>query len=330
MSGWVGIPHAAVSAVRGPLARGAVLDLYSRAHQVGYTPMAFTDRELSVDWGMTRHEVWRVLEALEAAELLTIDRAPSGARRPSRLTVHPAVSSGSGQSSGQTPGQNERPTRPAKSEARPDSRPVSRPPRAEEIARALRGDQTRSDPPSLRSGEEEQRAHAREAAPPLEDEPAEGSSVDAIPPERIEEDIAVLVALQERDEPQHGLCSQRDRAAVRHALGQGVTRDQLCALWAWSAVSQDPLIAGCHKGGWRRWSSMLRRSSGGARIEAALAWVAAGRPASTATGPPVAQSSPRRFSAAELLADDLTTNTEAQCQPRTPSFDSLAGSKGRA
>ncbi len=136
----------------------------------------------------------------------------------------------------------------------------------------------------------------------------EESSVESSPPELIEEDIAVLVALQERDEPQHGLASQRDRAALRQALTGRWARDQLCALWAWSAVSEDPIIAGCRKG-WRRWASLLRRPSGEARIEAALAWVAAGRPVVSTTGPPVAQSSRRRFSVSELGEEDIESIT---------------------
>lgn len=154
---------------------------------------------------------------------------------------------------------------------------------------------------------EEQRA--REVAPPLAELLEDGLLEEEAEPGRLEEDRAVLVALQERDEPQHGLCSQRDIAALTVALTRGCTRDQLCALWAWSAVSEDPLIAGCRKGGWRRWASLLRQPNGQPRIGAALAWVAAGRPAGSATGPPVARSSSRRFSVAELLNDDEDTIT---------------------
>ncbi len=103
--------------------------------------------------------------------------------------------------------------------------------------------------------------------------------------------LAELVALQEADEPQHGLGQPRDRDALRRALLRGATPEALRALWAWSGVSEDPLVAGSRVGGWRRWSGLLKAPTGQARIDAAVAWDRSGRPteaprARAGPGPP--------------------------------------------
>ncbi len=159
MSGWVAIPHSAIAAA-GRDGRLAVLDLYERADRLGYGPLLVTDRELSDDWGVTRRGVWRILEALEAAGLVQLDRAEPGARRPSRVTVHPAVSravsqtrsqngsqNGSQKNNGQTKEKDHRVP-----EREPDAEPDAEPSRADkDRARGSdkRPDQTRPDTKSV-------------------------------------------------------------------------------------------------------------------------------------------------------------------------------------
>jgi hypothetical protein len=97
--------------------------------------------------------------------------------------------------------------------------------------------------------------------------------------------VAELVALQEAAEPQHGFGQERDANALVRALLRGVEPDALRALWAWSGLAADPDAEACRRGGWRRWSSLLRQPLGDARIRDALAWEAAGRPRA-GPGPP--------------------------------------------
>ncbi len=125
------------------------------------------------------------------------------------------------------------------------------------------------------------------------------------PPRPSSEDVelqaAELLALQVGDEPQHGMRPPRDLGAVRRALLRGDAPERLEALWAWSGVSDDPLVAGCRSGepGWRRWSSLLKGLQGEERMRQAWAWHEAGRP----TDAPARASPgrPRRQSALEML-----------------------------
>lgn len=95
------------------------------------------------------------------------------------------------------------------------------------------------------------------------------------------------MALQERDEPQHGMNQPRDRQAIERAIARGRSLVELGTLWDWSGLSADPDAEACRRGGWRRWGSLLKAPLGDERIAAALAWDAAGRSTTTrATGPP--------------------------------------------
>lgn len=238
MSDWFATPDAAVSAV-GRKGRLAVFDLYQRAHQLGYGPMFVTDRELAEEWGCSRGEVWRWLEALQAARLALLERAPPGARRASVLTVFSPFS----QTRSQNGSQNGAPPTPAAPVREPDAEPDAEPSRA-------------VGPPA-------QRPHQTIVSPSVA-----GATGRALA-------VARLLALQEAEEPAHGLTGDRDRAAVERALAR-TDEDRLAALWAWSGVSDDPLVAGC-RNGWRRWGSLLRAPQGEARIAAAWAWHEAGR-----------------------------------------------------
>jgi hypothetical protein len=270
VSGFVPIPHAAIAAVRGALAKGAVLDLYSRAHQIGYGTLLVTDRELAEDWGVSRNDAWKILEQLAAAGCLELQKAAPRTRQPSRVTVYSAVS----QTVSQKVSQNSRPDTPAHGKVQPDGEPGGEPPRGDDGSRARR-DQTTPDPP-VGGGE----GHAREEA------------------------IEELLALQRTEQPDF-LDIARDRDALRRALARGVTLEQLRALWGWSGEAQDKQARACRASRWRRWVSLLEGGENpAARLELAAAWVAAGRPAGTATGPPStpARPAPRpRFSAASLL-----------------------------
>lgn len=93
MIGWLPIPHAALAAA-GRDGRLAVLDLYERAHLTGYGPIGFTDRELADEWGLGRKAVWSVLDRLERAGLITVERAEPGSRRASSVTVQRPVGEG--------------------------------------------------------------------------------------------------------------------------------------------------------------------------------------------------------------------------------------------
>jgi hypothetical protein len=157
---------------------------------------------------------------------------------------------------------------------------------------------------------EEQRAHAREAAPALQEAVTTGLSESL--PDPVELHRAPLLALQERDSPEHGLCTQRDIAVVTAALLRGVSAEQLEALWVWSGVSEDALVAGCRKGGWRRWSALLRQPTGQARLDAAWAWHRAGRPA--ATGPPPAPGSRGAGRAGDGVLERLVAKRRAQTE----------------
>lgn len=266
--GWVAIPHSAFAAVRGPLARGAIADLYHRAHLVGYVAMPVTDRGLAKDWEMSRHEVWLVLESLAAAGCIDLEKGSPGV--PTQIRVLPVVGDrepsggGSGQGSSQKPAKKERPKTPIIEASGPASRPASGPTRAS--SDHARVEETRPDQKQVDDGE----TRARE---PID------SQV---------EQLEALQADQEGVKP-----DSSDRAAVRRALTAGWTPEQLAALWAWSGVSDDRLVDGCRDGGWRRWRSLLGGRFPDARLKAAIAWDAAGRPIATA-----APSSSRRPSTA--------------------------------
>lgn len=257
-SGWVAIPHAATAAVRGPLGRGAVLDLYSRAHQMGYAPMVITDRELAQEWGVNRHEVWKILDQLDAAGCLTLERAEPGTRKPSRVTVHPAVSTTTGQTPGQNRGQNERPPKLDIEKTRPDARPDPGPSRAEEDARARR-DQTTPDPDVVVGA------------------PAEGELAAAV------EELLQLQASS--GEP----VTPKDRRVLRGELAGGLPTERARSLWAWSGLSRDGQAQTCRANGWRHWRGLLGGPQAAVRLELAAAWEAAGRPAALATSPPPRQ-----------------------------------------
>lgn len=113
----------------------------------------------------------------------------------------------------------------------------------------------------------------------------------------------MLLALQERDCPDLGAPSPRDGAVLTSALLRGVTVEALLVLWAWSGVSEDPLVAGCRRGSWRRWGPLLKGETGEARLTAAAAWHAAGRPTGS-TGPPASR---KRFSVNDLGAEPQPT-----------------------
>lgn len=119
------------------------------------------------------------------------------------------------------------------------------------------------------------------------------------PSESIELQVAELMALQEADEPQHGMRPPRDVAAVRRALMRGTPPERLRALWAWSGVSDHPAIAGCRDGDWRRWGALLKQPRGEERLALAWAWHEAGRPTDAPARASPAR--PRRQSALEML-----------------------------
>lgn len=108
--------------------------------------------------------------------------------------------------------------------------------------------------------------------------------------EQARDELLQLQAQQEPDLPPE----ERDGAALVRALFSGSTVEQLRTLWAWSGCSDDPDVAGCSRGRWRRWSSLLRPPLGAQRLAKALAWQQAGCPApARAAGPPARASPPR-------------------------------------
>lgn len=123
------------------------------------------------------------------------------------------------------------------------------------------------------------------AAPPLEDLGVEGAK-------------AELLALQAPEVAP----SPRDEALLVAALARGVTAEQLRALWAWSGVSEDPLVAGCRKGGWRRWGSLLRQPQGEARLAAAASWAASSRGSATSAGADTAPVRKPQYRSEEVAA----------------------------
>lgn len=282
VSGWVAIPHAALAAVGPvPARRYAVLDLYERADRMGYGWVSWTERELGDAWGVDRRQVRAILESLRQSGFLELERSDPGSRTPSRLRVAPAnqrrhqllhqTTDQSDDQSGSARGQQD--ARIAEPVPEPVSEPVPEPvsePSRAEYART--SDQTRQT-----------------------------SSAPAVDAGAREEVIAHAMALQERDEPQHGAWQPRDRAALERHVVKGVAFDRLEALWTWSGVSEDPLVAGC-RSGWRRWGSLLKGPHGEARLAAAWAWHLAGRPVDVAraTGPP-SRAGPNRFTVADLL-----------------------------
>lgn len=253
MSGFITIPDAALAAV-GREGRLAVLDLFERGWRVGYGWMSFTDREKAEEWAVSRREVWRILESLEQAGCVEVERAAPGSRRPSRVRAIPVVSQNGSQN-----GSQNRPVRNSRIPVRePDPEPDPEPSRGEVFARALLEDQIRSSS----SGD-----RAREADPATVDE---------------------LVRLQASDEPTLGPPTERDRQALQRELLLGVPVEHLRLLWAWSGLA--PEADACRTGRWRRWGSLLKPPLCARRLEEAVRWDAAGRP--TATGPP-SRASPR-------------------------------------
>jgi hypothetical protein len=122
--------------------------------------------------------------------------------------------------------------------------------------------------------------------------------------DEVELQVAELLALQEADEPQHGLASADDRAQARRCLLLNHDVAFWREFWAWSGTSEDRVVAGCRGGGWRRWAVLPRGRNGQARIEAFRAWIEAGRPVPTATGPPTrAAPGRRRLTIAEMLPE---------------------------
>lgn len=256
MSGWIAIPHAALSAV-GREGRLAVLDLWERADRCGYTWIRWTERGLAEDWGVDRRVVRDVIGALQDAGLVDVERAAPGSGQSSRLRVHSAVN----QERNQERNQNDRARSPSSASPEPETEPAAEP-------RAYRAP-ARSDQDQTRPETTADLADAGVREPETETE------TEAM---RLERAVAELVSLQEQDEPEHGMSQPRDSSAVRRAL-RSVTLDDLRALWAWSGTADDPVVAGCRTGGWRRWGSLLRPGLGEQRIAAARAWDAAGRPA---------------------------------------------------
>lgn len=169
MTSFVAISHAALAAAgRDPSARLAVLDLYERAHRTGYAPRAWTERELGEEWGVDRKIVVRILQNLEAAGCIEVERAPSGSRRPSVLRVicptrQAGTSTGTStrqngnQTRNQTSNQNDADTTPDSLVQEPVREPVQEPgaepdfaksgtiARADKEPCAQRLDQTRPD-----------------------------------------------------------------------------------------------------------------------------------------------------------------------------------------
>ena len=135
------------------------------------------------------------------------------------------------------------------------------------------------------------------AAPPLEDLGVEGAK-------------AELLALQAPEVAP----SPRDEALLVAALARGVTAEQLRALWAWSGVSEDPLVAGCRKGGWRRWGSLLRQPQGEARLAAAASW-AASRGSSTAAGADTAPVRKPQYRSEEVAAYSIAPPPSRRAAP---------------
>lgn len=259
--GWFALPHAAL-AVAGDEGALGVLDLYRRSHLAGWGWLAWTERELAAAWRVNRRVVRRVVEALEAAELVLVERAGPGERRASRLRVipphlPPAAAMVGNQSRNQTRTTSEVASPDVIGRVtvapEPEPEPVTEPSRAEEIpAPERKENQISADQSAVAS------ARVREADPGL---------------------VAELAALQERDEPAAGMHQLRDIQAIERALLRGVRVEDLRSLWAWSGVSDHPSIAGCRTGGWRRWGSLLREPRAAERLLLAAEWEQAGRPA---------------------------------------------------
>jgi hypothetical protein len=99
----------------------AVTDLYKRAFEKWWAPFCVTDRSLATAWGCSRRRVWEILDALEAAGLVAIDR---GARRkPTLITVGKPTS----QQPSQQPSQNYRRSPNAWPKPAPSGEPMGEP-----------------------------------------------------------------------------------------------------------------------------------------------------------------------------------------------------------
>lgn len=162
MSGWVAIPHAAL-AVAGsdPVRRLAVLSLWEQADRVGYRWMPWVERDLAKAWATDRRGVCSLLEALEAAGCVQVERSAPRSRAPSRMLVRRATGGGpdSGPVGNRSASQSlhQYPDSPAgrhevigepvvAPDGVPDGEPVPVPPRAELFPHAkTRPDQTRQE-----------------------------------------------------------------------------------------------------------------------------------------------------------------------------------------
>lgn len=230
-------------------------------------------RALAQTWGWSPSAAGRVIAAWDAAQQRDTDGTPVGQSRDTRPRSEAAYRAPAGHrwDTGGTP-----------------------------VGHAIEDTRARSSATSATSAEISAAAadaRAREPAVTVErPAPRPGPASDAV-----ELQAAELMALQEADEPQHGMRPPRDLGALRRALLRGDTVERLEALWAWSGVSDDPLVAGCRSGdpGWRRWSVLLKGLNGEERLQRAWAWHVAGRP----TDAPARASPgrPRRQSALEMF-----------------------------
>jgi hypothetical protein len=282
------LPYRALTLAGGdPHAIALVVHLYAQAHMTRWGWLRLSVGDLVRVTGATKHRVVTLLEALVVEGLAEREIVSHGGRlEGTRLRLFdPSAASDTDSDTDRT---------------------RTRRAGADRSAGVGHGPDTAADTTSRRPEENDQKTDVSDS----------DARVRAPEPSRPQVDpshVAELLALQEADEPTHGMNQPRDRTALERALGRGVTFERLAALWAWSAVSEDPLVGGCRAGGWRRWSGLLKPPNGDARLDAAAAWSAAGRPTPQprASGPPprAAPRAPPSSSARSIL--DALADLEA-------------------
>lgn len=260
------------------LARCAVLDLYEYANRTGYAAYPWEERELAAAWGMGRKAVVSLLEHLAAAGCIRLERSEPRSRQKSTLWVIDPVNRRRNQTGNQTGNQNRnqnvQPPMPDFEDEEPvwepEQEPDLEPPRAV-LPTARASEQILRTEPQVGGGV----GRARE-----------GQGVYLGDTEQLALDRAELLELQQSDEPQHGMASERDVVALTRELARGRTKAALRIVWDWTAQSDHPQARACRDNNWRRWASICKRPLFEERLAAALEWDAAGRPAARATGPP--------------------------------------------
>jgi hypothetical protein len=322
VSGWVPIPQVAIDAV-GRQGRGALLDLYDRAHRTGYAPRPWTERELAEEWALDRRVVVRVLDALVRAGVIEIERAPPGARQPSLLQVLPAVASDVHQTRNQTRNQTTSQNSAGLADTFRQSAPVNAPapapapapPRAEIFPRGVEIE-IRDQDQEQQQAELPRPARTRDPGPPVQEQRPAALQATA-PPQEAEPDpivgelarklrvparvvpliVRAVSAIRGRDvklqrcatDAEHVVKLQRAAFTPWEQLVEDI---ELVARWAHE--SDDPMAArNLRAEGWeegrdrsRDVSTLLTQKAWGDRLEAATQWADQQRPRPVVEQPP--------------------------------------------